>query len=120
VDYKFHMNGQILDIHISGALGFADYQKWRAMFEAAIEHKASEMILNLTGLEDCESAGIGMILIFHERASAAGGKLTVVPPAIGYIRHAFALTKLICLSSKPANQLGLTLHRVPTPMLPRT
>jgi anti-sigma B factor antagonist len=52
------------------------------------------MVVDLTGTQFCDSAGLGVLARAHKRALAEGGELRLVVPADGGVRRVFTVTGL--------------------------
>lgn len=64
------------NITVSGALTFHDNKEWRRVCQAAVaEDGAERCILDLCGLENIDSAGLGMILALRTWVEREGKTL---------------------------------------------
>ncbi len=52
------------------------------------------MVVDLSGTQFCDSAGLGVLARTHKRALAEGGELRLVIPADGGVRRVFTVTGL--------------------------
>lgn len=59
-------------LKVSGALTFVDNKNWRAVAMELIEKDAGEHVLDLTDVEDIDSAGLGMMLALQKWAEDKG------------------------------------------------
>ena len=62
-----------------------------ALLEAAARGHAT-FVVDMTGTQFCDSAGLGVLVRAHNRALADGGELRLVIPASAMVRRVFALT----------------------------
>ncbi|PPK65087.1 STAS domain-containing protein [Actinokineospora auranticolor] len=80
-------------ITISGALDMTTAPKLRQACEALPRGAARELVLDLAGLDFCDSSGISTFITAHHHATALGATfaLTAVPP---HITRMLAITGL--------------------------
>jgi anti-sigma B factor antagonist len=62
-----------------------------ALLEAAARGHAT-FVVDMTGTQFCDSAGLGVLVRAHNRALADGGELRLVIPASAMVLRVFALT----------------------------
>jgi anti-sigma B factor antagonist len=62
-----------------------------ALLEAAARGHAT-FVVDMTGSQFCDSAGLGVLVRAHKRALADGGELRLVIPASAMVLRVFALT----------------------------
>lgn len=86
--------GDDIGIQIVDELTFDDYIEWRHMFEDVLAETPGQITLDLTKLQIFDSAALGMILIFKERAEGANAVFKIVQPDTGHMRHALELAQL--------------------------
>lgn len=65
---------------LRGTLTFKDHHTFRSLLDA-LRGAGSSHVLDLSGLEFVDSAGLGMLLIADDEARAAGWRLTLRRPS---------------------------------------
>lgn len=53
---------------VTGSLSFADNKEWRVVATEFLDKDGSQHLLDMTGLEDVDSAGLGMMLAMRKWA----------------------------------------------------
>jgi len=61
-----------LVLRVAGQLSFADNKIWRTEVESMLEKEADSYVLDITGLEMIDSAGLGMMLTMKSWAEDKG------------------------------------------------
>jgi len=62
-------------LRVTGSLNFPEYKEWRIVAEQFLDTNADVHILDLSGLDDVDSAGLGMMLAMKQWAQDRGRKL---------------------------------------------
>jgi len=75
VQTTLHTDHNRIILKVSGALTFVDNKNWRTVAMELIEKEAGEHVLDLTGVEDIDSAGLGMMLALQKWADDKGRTL---------------------------------------------
>lgn len=63
-----HADSSKVVLKITGSLTFGDNKEWRDSVLEALGRSAAEHVLDLTALEDLDSAGLGMMLAMQKWA----------------------------------------------------
>jgi anti-anti-sigma factor len=83
-------------LHCAGRLIFRDEANALAAMLAKILPTARKMVLDLTGVESVDSAGLGELVLLHMWAEAAGYSLKLACPNPS-VRHLLELTNLVAV-----------------------
>jgi anti-anti-sigma factor len=79
LEIRTHRSGRACSIEVLGALNQITHVLLAEVLEQALERDADTIVVDLTGLEAIDHAGIRVILIAHERASDQQKRLLIVP-----------------------------------------
>lgn len=66
-----------LVLRVTGSLGFSDNKDWRELVEEMLATEAVTYVLDVTGLEMVDSAGLGMMLTMKQWAEDKGRQLAL-------------------------------------------
>jgi anti-anti-sigma factor len=69
--------GDAVVLTLTGVLGFSDNKNWRTLATEMLEADAKTHILDITKLEDLDSAGLGMMLAMQQWAKNKNRTLKV-------------------------------------------
>ena len=64
----------------------------RAVLAAWAARGHTTVVVDLTGTQFCDSAGLSVLVRAHKQAQAAGGELRVILPASGSVPRIFTVT----------------------------
>ncbi len=93
MQYKITRNGQVSSCILTGELTFNDHDLYRMMLKESLEDGTNSIVLDLSGLEFIDSAGMGMLLVAQDQSQTANWKLAVVGPK-GQVQKMLELAKL--------------------------
>lgn len=79
LEIRTHRSGRECSIELLGELTPTTHVLVAEVLEQALERDADTIVLDLTGLEAIDHAGVRAILIAHERASDQQKRLLIVP-----------------------------------------
>lgn len=77
MDYRTETTGDALVVHLSGVLTFDDHEKFRAVVTEIADSQASTAVIDLSALQQIDSAGIGMLLLANDRAGKQDKQLRI-------------------------------------------
>jgi len=80
-------------MRVSGTLAFEDNKEWRSLAEDMLQTDASRHVLDVSGLEMVDSAGLGMMLAMQQWAEAQGRKLLLRYNDSSFVGSMFRLAK---------------------------
>ncbi|MEL6185454.1 MAG: STAS domain-containing protein [Myxococcota bacterium] len=80
--------GERLTVALTGPFDFNVHRRFK---QVITETKARFFVVDLTGIDYIDSAGLGMILQLKEHATTRGGKLSVIALTGGPVRHVLEL-----------------------------
>ena len=86
------------EIRLSGRMEFTDHDRLVDIVTQLQELRGSRVVLDLSGLEFIDSAGLGMLLILQEEAESMNTKL-VVRGAAGDVKRSIELARLSEIST---------------------
>lgn len=89
---KYDVIGDQSTVVMSGDFTFADHGRFLEVMNRLFDTRSTPIIIDLTGVEFIDSAGLGMLLIARDEASKASRNLTL-RGAHGQVRRMFAVTK---------------------------
>jgi len=69
MEFEVHQDDHGTVIRLIGRLTFDDHQKFRAVNALAGSAPSRRLVLDLSGLEFIDSAGLGMLVVFKDLAS---------------------------------------------------
>ncbi len=76
-EYQINDDGAVTQILINGELFFEDYPTWRAMMATALSKPSKHCVLDISGLADMDTSGLGMILVMQDYAGRENKTLSV-------------------------------------------
>lgn len=77
MEYNERINGQTMEVALSGRFTFADNKDFRALIAKIGESAIAQVRIDLSGLSFIDSAALGMLLLARETAGAKGKKLVL-------------------------------------------
>jgi anti-anti-sigma factor len=80
------------NVSFSGDLTFTDHMAFREIADRLAASPGKTLVIELSGLDFVDSAGLGMLLIARDEASKANRTL-ILRGAKGQVQRMFALTK---------------------------
>lgn len=84
------IEGEILNVHISGRFTFADHLEFREVIHQLGKSQFTQVMFHLDGLEFIDSAGLGMLLLARDEAAKNKKSLTLCGAA-GQVKKMFDL-----------------------------
>lgn len=93
MDYAIDLHEREALVRLRGRLTFNDHAKLRAAIREMQANKVERQILDLSGLEFVDSAGIGMLLIAREEMTIAS-KTLVLRGAQGQVKRVLTVAQL--------------------------
>ena len=93
MDYGIDVKEQEAVVQLKGRLTFNDHAKLRALIREMLQNKAKRQVLDLSGLESVDSAGIGMLLIAREEMANVDKQL-VLRAATGQVKRVLTVAQL--------------------------
>jgi len=85
-------------VTLSGELTFVDHPVFRAMATRLMQAKAAASVIDLSGLEFIDSAGLGMLLVARDEAKRGNRKLVLRRPT-GQVKRMLDISKFETLFS---------------------
>jgi anti-anti-sigma factor len=89
---NIEFRGDDATVAFGGDFTFTDHVAFREAADRLFKTANQPLVIDLTGLEFIDSAGLGMLLIAREEASKAGRSLALHHPQ-GQVARMFAVTK---------------------------
>ncbi len=77
MDYTVNKDENNYRISMNGSFSFADNQPIRGLLSEIKEASAKNYILNLDGLSDIDSAGLGMLILINEAALEKNAQFSI-------------------------------------------
>lgn len=77
VEYAIRDAGSEVEVQVKGRLTFSDHKTFRDIVKSLDSHRNKGWVIELSGLEFIDSAGLGMLLIVRDAASQHGAKVTL-------------------------------------------
>jgi len=68
MDYTSNVNGNCMELAMSGQFLFTDNELFREIVNKMNEHQGNEVVFDINQLEFIDSAGLGMLLLAKETA----------------------------------------------------
>ena len=68
MDYTANVNGNCMELAMSGQFLFTDNELFREIVNKMNEHQGNEVVFDINHLEFIDSAGLGMLLLAKETA----------------------------------------------------
>lgn len=91
---SFQMTGGVPVVTAPAEIDITTAGQLRAMLAAWAARGHTTVVVDLTGTEFCDSAGLTVLVRAHKQALAAGGELRLVVPADGSLPRVFTVTGL--------------------------
>ena len=79
MEYSLEEAEDAVTVNVKGSFTFHDYKQWREVIENLFATDTSRHIVDLTGLENIDSAGLGMLLYMKDQSGKHGTEM--------YLRH---------------------------------
>lgn len=93
MEYKLDQSGDAVTVVFTGDVTFSENAVFRQALKDVESAAPSSCVLDLSGVEMVDSAGLGMFLIAKDNADKANRKLSV-KGATGHVASMLKLTKL--------------------------
>lgn len=77
MDYTVSSQASLLNVALTGTFRFDDHDGFKGVLTAIDKHDGQEVHIDLSGTTALDSAGVGMLLLAHERAKKQKKKLSV-------------------------------------------
>ena len=94
IDYRFQTAGGVPVVTAPAEIDMTTVGQLRAVLLEWHTRGHTTMVVDMTGTEFCDSAGLRELMRAHKRAVAEGGGLRLVLPADGAVRRVFTFTGL--------------------------
>ncbi len=93
MEFQSRSTPDALEARLTGRLEFTDHDRLRDIIAALDDTKARRFVLNLSGLEFIDSAGLGMLLILQEESEQRNVKM-IVSGLQGDVKRSIDLAKI--------------------------
>ncbi len=93
MDFHPRSTPEALEVSLTGRLEFTDHDKLREIVELLAGAQARRFVIDLSGLEFIDSAGLGMLLILQEEAEQSEVAMVVRGPQ-GDVKRSIDLAKI--------------------------
>lgn len=70
MDFRIQHGARATEVFLSGKLTMRDHEGFLAMVDTATTGAAGRLILDLSSIDFIDSAGLGLLLVAHEKAKA--------------------------------------------------
>ena len=94
VRYPIEMAGGVPVVAAPKEIDASNADRLRAVLLEAASRGQATFVVDMTGTQFCDSAGLTVLVRAHKQALAGGGELRVVLPASGSVPRIFSLTGL--------------------------
>src|SRR5499427_9622202 len=94
INYRFQMAGGVPVVTAPAEIDITTAGQLRAILLEWHTRGHTTMVVDMTGTQFCDSAGLRELVWAHKRAVAEGGGLRLVLPADGAVRRVFSFTGL--------------------------
>jgi anti-sigma B factor antagonist len=116
-EYAVHMAGGVPVVTAPAEIDTTTAGQLRAILIEWQSRGHATVVVDLTGTQFCDSAGLHQLVLAHKRAAADGGGLRLVTPAGGVFLRLFTVTGLDGIIPHFAT-LGQALAQVPAASRP--
>jgi len=105
-----HVRGTVSVVAVSGEIDYHSSPALRSDLLALIEEGHSDLIMDMSAVEFCDSSGLSALISLWHRARAAGGSLTLtsIPAAVDRLLSLTGLDQV--LPASPTTQDALADH----------
>ncbi len=93
MEFQSRSTPDALEARLTGRLEFTDHDRLRDIIETLEQAKPRRFVLNLSGLEFIDSAGLGMLLILQEESEQRNVKM-IVSGLQGDVKRSIDLAKI--------------------------
>lgn len=93
MEFQTRATPDATEVRLTGRLEFTDHDRLRDIVSLLHQMQARRFIIDLSGLDFIDSAGLGMILILQEEAEQKNAKLVVRHPR-NDVRRSMDLAKI--------------------------
>ncbi|KAA0596996.1 stage II sporulation protein AA (anti-sigma F factor antagonist) [Azospirillum lipoferum] len=93
MDFKTINTGDAAEVWLTGRLEFTDHDRLSDIIALVEQSAARRFVLDLSGLEFIDSAGLGMLLVLQDETESRNIKMIVRGPA-GDVRRSIELARL--------------------------
>lgn len=77
MEYAIRDTGRDVEVQVKGRLTFSDHKTFRDIVKSLDAHRNKNWVIELSGLDFIDSAGLGMLLIVRDAASQHSAKVTL-------------------------------------------
>lgn len=77
MDYAIRETGADVEVQVKGRLTFSDHKTFRDIVKSLDSHRNKNWVIELSGLDFIDSAGLGMLLIVRDAAAAHSAKVVL-------------------------------------------
>jgi anti-sigma B factor antagonist len=118
INYRFQMAGGVPVVTAPAEIDMTTADQLRTILLEWHTRGHTTTVVDMTGTQFCDSAGLRELVRAHKRAVAAGGGLRLVLPADGAVLRVFTFTGLDRLIPH-STALGRALDQIPPAGRPR-
>ena len=93
-EYSVQMAGGVPVVTAPAEIDAATAGQLRAILVECQRRRHTTVVVDLTGTQFCDSAGLRELVVAHKRAAACGGAVRLVTPAGGVFLRIFTVTGL--------------------------
>lgn len=93
MQYSVRPAADAIEVFLSGRFEFTDHERFRDVAALVASNSGKRFILDLSGLDFIDSAGLGMLLILQEEAERGGMTLSA-RRAKGDVRRSIELARI--------------------------
>lgn len=93
MDFKTTNTGDATEVWLAGRLEFTDHDRLSDIIALVEQSTVRRFVLDLSGLEFIDSAGLGMLLVLQDETESRNIKMIVRGPA-GDVRRSIELARL--------------------------
>lgn len=80
MNYTMNIAGSTANIKASGALTFDDHNTIKRLIEEVGDHSVNAVVIDMQDIPAIDSAGIGLLLLAHDKLQQKGQELTLSKP----------------------------------------
>ncbi len=86
MEYSFDQDDAAARVELSGSFTFQDYKVWREVVEQSLATGQTKHVVDLTHLDNIDSAGLGMLLYMKDEAAKRSFQMYIKHTGEGLVR----------------------------------
>lgn len=86
MEYSFEQTDSAVTVSVKGSFTFHDYKRWREILQDVFAAEVPKHVVDLTDLDNIDSAGLGMLLYMKDESSKHGSDMFLRHTGSGLVK----------------------------------